>query len=641
MRAPDKHTILLGGIGGDSHSVGLTILRNALSQRYQVFYMGTQNPLQKFFEHAPLANAVMISCMDGHARQYLREFAELHSARGNAQTPWYLGGNLTIGDGFGYDELFQRVGFRRVFPKFVDLSVVLDMVEADLNGAEPVRGNQKLWESARSVYLSVFQEQREDKIAASDFEKSRKDVLSTWRTGAAAKNLQENAAFLKEQPSFASLQKEVLDGNRPMLIQPRCGVALIDRQIALFKTFRDIGVPVLSYQVDSFTRNNNYAAAEEEIAHSTIAESAINGFPVVNHGVPALRRVIREVRVPLQVRHSTREPRLLAEISYAGGVSAFEGGAICYNIPYYSDYQLAHSIPVWQYVDRLTGLYYERFGIVLDREYFGTLTATLIPPCLAIATGILEALLAAQQGVRCVSIGYAEQGHRIQDIAAIRTINTLAGEMLRNAGFEGVQVNSIFHQYMAAFPPLPHLAEALIKESAVTAALSGATRMMTKTPVEAYKIPTLQDNVEGLQLNMAGIREAQGQRVDEQRVAEEAALIGREVRAIIDGVIMCGKGNIASGIIKAFQEGVLDIPFAPSVYNRGEAMTARDCEGAVRFLRLGKLPFDAELREFHEHRMNDRRRMEGLVNRRSDSALVERDVLRVARGQYERWPLFK
>ena len=362
MRAPDKHTILLGGIGGDSHSVGLTILRNALSQRYQVFYMGTQNPLQKFFEHAPLANAVMISCMDGHARQYLREFAELHSSRGNAQTPWYLGGNLTIGDGFGYDEIFQRVGFRRVFPKFVDLSVVLDMVEADLNGAEPVRGNQKLWESARSVYLSVFQEQCEDKIAAADFEKSRKDVLSTWRTGAAAKNLQENAAFLKEQPSFASLQKEVLDGNRPMLIQPRCGVALIDRQIALFKTFKDIGVPVLSYQVDSFTRNNNYAAAEEEIAHSTIAESAINGFPVVNHGVPALRRVIREVRVPLQVRHSTREPRLLAEISYAGGVSAFEGGAICYNIPYYSDYQLAHSIPVWQYVDRLTGLYTSASG---------------------------------------------------------------------------------------------------------------------------------------------------------------------------------------------------------------------------------------------------------------------------------------
>ena len=641
MDAAIKHTILLGGIGGDSHSVGLTILRHALSQRYRVLYMGTQNPLERFFEHAPLANAVMISCMDGHARRYLQEFAEMRRARPNPNTIWYLGGNLTIGDGFGYDELFQRVGFRRVFAKFVDLSVVMEMVQADLHGTEPIRGNTEIWERARAVYLGTFQEQSEEKIPAADFEKTRKDVLATWKTGAAAKNLEENAAFLKEQPSWAAAQKRVLDGSKPMLIQPRCGVALVDKQIALFKAFKDIGVRVLSYQVDSLTRNNNYAAAEEEILHSTIAESGLNGFPVINHGVPALRRVIREVKLPLQVRHSTREPRLLAEIAYAGGATAFEGGAICYNIPYYNDYRLAQSIPAWQYVDRLTGLYYERFGIVLDREYFGTLTATLIPPCLAVATGILESLLAIQQGVRCVSIGYAEQGHRSQDIAAIRTINTLAPKLIKNAGFDGTQVNSIFHQYMAAFPPLPHLAEALIKESAVTAALSGATRMLTKTPVEAYKIPTLADNLQGLQLNMASVRDAREQRVDEVRVAEECAWITKEVQAIIDAVIMCGKGNIASGIVKAFQEGILDIPFAPSVYNRGEVMTARDCEGAVRFLRPGKLPFDRDLLEFHEHRMNDRRRMEGFMDRRSDHALVERDVLRVARGQYESWPLFK
>ena len=140
---------------------------------------------------------------------------------------------------------------------------------------------------------------------------------------------------------------------------------------------------------------------------------------------------------------------------------------------------------------------------------------------------------------------------------------------------------------------------------------------------------------------MSGVKEAQGQRVDEVRVEEEAAIIRREVQSIIDAVIFCGKGNIASGIVKAFQEGILDIPFAPSLYNRGEVMTARDAEGAVRFLRLGKLPFDRDLREFHDHRMNDRRRSEGLVNNRSDNELVEKDVLRIARGQYESWPLYK
>ncbi len=642
MSANQKLTILLGGIGGDSHSVGLSILRQALSDRYQVFYLGTQNPLESFFEYAPLCNAVMVSCMDGHAQRYLTKFPEMLRIRPNMQNNWYLGGNLTIGEGMGCEEMFVRMGFHGVFPKFVDLQVVLDLLERDLHGAKPVLNNTEMWRRARDVHVTAFIDQSEAKISEEVFEKMRKDVLPTWKTGQAASDLLENATFLKDQPSFSALQRQVLDGSRAMLVQPRCGVALVDQQIELFKSFKAVGATVLSYQVDSYTRNNNYTAAEEEIRHSSLFECSINGFPVINHGVPALRRVVSELKIPLQTRHSTREPRLLAEISYAGGVTAFEGGAICYNIPYYNDYQLTESIPVWQYVDRLTGLYYERFGIVLDREFFGVLTATLIPPSLAIATGILESLLAVQQGVRCVSIGYAEQGNRNQDVAAIRTINKVAPDIIANAGFDGIQVNSIFHQYMAAFPPLPHMAEEMIRESAVTAALSGATRMLTKTPVEAYKIPTMRDNIEGLLLNFAGIRAAQGQLVDELKVAEECAIIEREVWAIIDGVIQCGKGNVASGIVKAFQEGVLDIPFAPSVHNRGTVMTARDCEGAVRYLRLGNLPFDKDLKSFHRDKMNDRRRQEGLlVEGKTDNVLVERDVLSIARGQYAGWPLCK
>jgi len=642
MSGTQKLTILLGGIGGDSHSVGLSILRQALTDRYQVFYLGTQNPLETFFEYAPLCNAVMVSCMDGHAHRYLREFPQMLRARPNMQNNWYLGGNLTIGDGVGCEEMFRRMGFQGVFPKFVDLQIVLDLLERDLHEARPVLNNTEIWRRARDVHVAAYVDQSEDKIPGETFEKMRKDVLPTWRTGQAAVDLEENASFLKAQPSFPRFQREVLDGKRPMLVQPRCGVPLVDQQIELFKSFKSVGAPVLSYQVDSYTRNNNYAAAEEEIHHSSLFECSINGFPVINHGVPALRRIITEAKIPLQTRHSTREPRLLAEISYAGGVTAFEGGAICYNIPYYNDYQLSESIPVWQYVDRLTGLYYERFGIVLDREFFGTLTATLIPPSLAISTGILESLLAVQQGVRCVSIGYAEQGNRIQDVAAIRTINKLAPQVIENAGFEDIQVNSIFHQYMAAFPPLPHLAEQMIRESAVTAALSGATRMMTKTPVEAYKIPTMQDNIEGLLLNFSGIQAARDQSVDDRRVAEECEIIEREVWAIIDGVVQCGKGNVASGIVKAFQDGVLDIPFAPSVHNRGQVMTARDCQGAVRYLRFGNLPFDRDLKAFHTDRMNDRRRRDGLlVEGKTDNVLVERDVLSIARGQYEDWPLHK
>src|SRR2546423_14607029 len=100
------HTILLGGIGGDSHSVGLTILRQSLSAHgYQVRYLGTQNTLSDFFQMAGMANLVMISSMDGHARYYLREFPSFRREFELNGTLWYLGGNLESNNGSEGDYL--------------------------------------------------------------------------------------------------------------------------------------------------------------------------------------------------------------------------------------------------------------------------------------------------------------------------------------------------------------------------------------------------------------------------------------------------------------------------------------------------------------------------------------------------------
>ncbi len=162
--------------------------------------------------------------------------------------------------------------------------------------------------------------------------------------------------------------------------------------------------------------------------------------------------------------------------------------------------------------------------------------------------------------------------------------------------------------------------------------------MIVKTPVEAYRIPSLEDNVGGIGLAMRGIAAAAGAAVDEARVAAECSVIRREVQALLDGVVLCGRGSITEGIVAAFRDGVLDIPFAPSVHNRGEAVTARDVDRAVRFLSVGKLPFCRELREFHRERMEERRRAEGVPESQA-YLLVERDVLRVPRGEHRGWPL--
>ena len=59
---------------------------------------------------------------------------------------------------------------------------------------------------------------------------------------------------------------------------------------------------------------------------------------------------------------------------------------------------MERTIRDWQYVDRLTGLY-EEMGVSINREPYGPLTGTLVPPCISHAAAIIEALLAAEQGV--------------------------------------------------------------------------------------------------------------------------------------------------------------------------------------------------------------------------------------------------
>jgi methylaspartate mutase epsilon subunit len=637
------HTILLGGVGGDSHSVGLTILRQSLVQNgYRVCYLGTQNCLEDFFRLAARANVVMISSMDGHVHYYLRDFVELMKRYEAHATRWFLGGNLHIGPATGFARQFLEIGFSRVFEKFVDINTVLQVLERELAEVEPIAEHLTLTEDAATPGFHLPSTVSDEMMEVGSFNEQRRVVIGQWPTGTAARDLSANAEFLARQPSFPEVQMRAQSGSSAILLQPRSGVAGVAEQIKLFQAFKSVGVPVLSYQVDSLTRNNNYPGVVEALRESRMAgTSTLNGFPIVNHGVEALRRIISEVKVPIQTRHSTRDPRLLAEISYAGGVTAFEGGAICYNIPYYKDYALDRSIRIWQYVDRLTGFYYERFGIKLDREFFGTLTATLIPPSLAIVVNVVEALLAVQQGVKCVSLGYAEQGNRIQDVAAIRMLSRMTGEVLSYLGYRDIQVNTVFHQYMAAFPSAPQRAGDLVYNSAITAALSGATRVIVKTAVEAVRIPTLADNLHALGLVMRAVADvAQGQViVDEARVTEESAIIRREVRAILDSLIYCGDGSVATGIVNAFRRGFLDIPFAPSLHNKGAVVTARDKDGAIRFLSFGNLQFDQELRDFHREKMQERRRLAGGGTELQDYLLVEKDVLQIARNEHERWPL--
>ncbi|HZJ91379.1 MAG TPA: methylaspartate mutase subunit E, partial [Oscillospiraceae bacterium] len=84
------------------------------------------------------------------------------------------------------------------------------------------------------------------------------------------------------------------------------------------------------------------------------------------------------------------------------------------------------------------------------------------------------------------------------------------------------------------------------------------------------------------------------------------------------------------GVIIAVGSGVLDIPFAPSRYNAGKMLPARDNEGAIRLFHAGNIPLTAELKEFHEEKMRGRARYE---NREASFQMVIDDVYAISKGR--------
>lgn len=442
----------------------------------------------------------------------------------------------------------------------------------------------------------------------------RRQVLAAWPTGREV-DLDEAVAYQKAIPMDKRFQSKLDMAIRKdiTLIQPRAGVPLIEEHIRLLRHLEtEGGADLLPTTIDAYTRLNRYEDAQHGIEESEASGKAmLNGFPAVNHGVAGCRRVTSAVNSPVQVRHGTPDARLLAEITLAGGFTSFEGGGISYNIPYAKNVSMEHTLLTWQYVDRLTG-YYEERGISINREPFGPLTGTLVPPCVSNAVAIIEALVAAEQGVRNITVGYGQCGNLVQDVAAIHALREQVKEYLERFGYRDCNISTVLHQWMGGFPQDEARAFAVICWGSAAAALAKATKVIVKTPHEAMGVPTMEANAAGLRATSQLIHMLADQKmVDDNVLREEVEQIKREVRCIIEKTLELGEGDMAVGTVRAFQAGVIDVPFAPSRMNAGKIMPARDHYGAVRMLDCGNLPFTQDIKDFHREKIAQRAKFEG------------------------------
>ena len=470
------------------------------------------------------------------------------------------------------------------------------------------------------------------KIPDAEFQALRQEVLAQWPTGKDV-NLEEAVAYHKSMPENRIFSKKLIAAKKSgrTLIQPRAGVPVVERHIELLQHLEKFGeADLLPTTIDSYTRQNRYKEAENGINESLRLDRAmLNGFPAVNHGVAKCRQVIESVNVPVQVRHGTPDARLLTEIAYAGGFTSYEGGGISYNLPYCKNIPMERTIKDWQYVDRLTGLY-EEMGVSINREPYGPLTGTLVPPCISHAAAIIEALLAAEQGVKNITVGYGQCGNLVQDVAAIRSLEKLTEEYLTKYGYSDVVVTTVLHQWMGGFPADEAKAFGVISMGSAIAGLAKATKVIVKTPHEAVGIPTMEANAAGLRCTKQVVNMLADQDFRGDAITAEEEIIAEETRAIVDKCFELGMGDIAVGVCRGVESGALDVPFAPCRANAGLMLPARDNNGAVRILNFGNLPFSKELKDFHTAKIEERAKAE---NRKASFQMVIDDVYAIGKGR--------
>ncbi len=475
-------------------------------------------------------------------------------------------------------------------------------------------------------------ELRNKKLSESEFFKEREEVLTQWPTGKGV-DFENAVAYHQALPDSRrfglKLAKAKAEG--VTLIQPRAGVALYTEHIKLLQYLETEGeADLLPSTIDSYTRLNRYKEAEIGIEKSKESgRSMLNGFPAVNYGVDICRAVTSSLKSPVQVRHGTPDARLLTEITIAGGFTSYEGGGISYNIPYSKNHSLASTIAHWQYTDRLIGLY-EEAGVSINREPFGPLTGTLVPPCISNSVAVIEALLAATQGVKDITVGYGQCGNMIQDVAAIRALNDVTRRYLDRFGFGDVRITTVFHQWMGGFPQDEAKSFAVISWGAAAAVLARATKVIVKTPHEAMGVPTKEANAAGLKATKQLTSMLKDQSFTNiPAVIAEGDIISEEMECILKKVEELGKGDFVQGTIAAFEAGVLDIPFAPSKFNAGKVMPARDNQGAVRLLDTGNIPLSDSLKAFHREKLEERAAYE---KRPVSFQMVIDDVYAIGKG---------
>ena len=383
-----------------------------------------------------------------------------------------------------------------------------------------------------------------------------------------------------------------------MLVQPRGGFPTYKKQFALNEFFVNANVDVLPLTIDSNTRLNDYATAKKMLRLSEESEQdMLNGYPLVNHGYRTTRKMITHFNKPVSLRHGTPDARLLIETAIASGIFEIEGGPITYLLPYSKNFPLDKAFLYWKYVEKVCANY-SKLNLPINRESFGPLTATLVPPAITIVIQLLEMLLSLEEGVKSFSVSFSQTGSMNQDIVMGAVIRKMAKHYAEEINCGDAAINLVYHQWMGAFPTDKNFAQQLINMSTVIASMVGADKIITKTKEEASGIPTKEANAETVANTQytLGILNGLPNIVDK----EEEEILTLEVKAIMEAVFNDPADTLWRKVFNSIKNGIIDVPFSPHIINHNEMITVRDVNKNIRIIKRGNVPIPDRCFEYEK-----------------------------------------
>ncbi|MGN9791987.1 methylaspartate mutase [Streptomyces sp. OZ13] len=365
-----------------------------------------------------------------------------------------------------------------------------------------------------------------------------------------------------------------------LVIQARMGFGELDRMRAGLRAVRDAGpFTAGTVTLDSYTRCHDFTAARRALREHP---ESLNGFPLIAHGVPAVRALLEETSspgFPVQVRHGTPRPLRVLDAMVRAGADATEGGPVSYCLPY-SRVPLGQAVREWSAGCELLAaqpvpMHMETFG--------GCMLGQLCPPSLLVALGVLEAMFFQEHGLTGVSLSYAQQIHPGQDREALAALRRLADERLA-----GDDHHIVLYTFMGVFPRTGDGSRRLLAESVPLAVQGGADRLIVKTPAEAHRIPTIEENAAAIAFarSVADATDVNG------GPAPTSTGLYEEARALVDATLELG-GSIGRCLVAAFARGILDVPFCLHPDNANRARATIDARSALSWRDAGGMPVTA------------------------------------------------